>query len=1234
MKPTRLIVALATLPFLLFLIPRDPWRSKGAAHTTSSACATQTALDSRDADAASLRAFAEQVPSTLNRMPLAFVENRGQWDPPARFIARRGGTSVHVEPNAFTTQLLARGPAFRNNSRQQARGPLEDAPPRLESISGVNLRFQFEGAAQEARIRPENPLVTSYNFYTSPDPARWREGIPAYERVRWENLYDGTDLVLREGDFHLEYDLVLRPGADLEAVSVRVDGISAPILVDEGGSLTLPTALGDVRQVPPRTWQETPDGQRDPVDSRYRLLGPDLFGFEVSDWNRDMTLVIDPGLIFSTFIGGANEEFQERGAMAVRSDDVVVVSGVTISFDFPVTPGAFDVTLGGAPGCCGDAFVAFLAPSGDSLLFCTYLGGSDADSAHGVAVDAAGAAIVVGLTRGPGFPSTAALGPLGALYGNDGFVTKLSAVGTLIYSTKIGGDGSDEASAAVPDADGAVTIVGTTSSSNFPTTAGAFDQTQNGGAGDAFIARLSPSGDALLYSTYLGGSGLEKGVGLAVDAAGAVVVAGRTGSTDFPTSPGAFDQTFNGGEDVFVAKMSPDGSALLFGTYVGGSDLDQIERPVVDGSGSVTLAGLTLSSDFPVTAGAFDTTYGGGIDIVVLKLSPGGDALVYSTFLGGAGEEQGSLGDLDSSGAPVLAGLTSSQDFPTTQGAFDSTFNGGADIIVVKMSADGSELVYATFVGGPEIDRSWNLHLDSGGNAVVAGDTRGSFPTSAGAFDTTFNGGADVVVFKIALPVVETIDITSPASGSTLRGLVPVTVAATGLSQVEFLADTFSFAIDPVAPFGADWDTALFPDGSIALRALGTKTSGGLIEDSVPVTIDNTSPTFAFTSPPAGSLVRGTIELTATASDPSGISQVCFFVGSTIIECDITDPYVVHLDTTAYADGSLPLSATATDGVGNQASESLSVIVDNTLPTVIWTSPADGIFVSGSVPLTVEVTDAHPVSVKFFTGGNLVAVDTTPGDGFAGSVNTSAFPDGPLALEALARDGAGNEAAAEITVLVDNTAPSKILSSPPDGSTISGTITVQANVEDGGSGVALVAFFLNDVQVATDSTPDSFGFYDFSFDSAQILDGALRIGCAAFDNVGNSAVDESIVTVDNVAVSGSPTTLNLKSSGKDKSVTVHLDGTAAQLLIPVEGSDLTLAVPGGPPVPATTNWPGDDQLGDGNSNGIPDLTLKFDRVGLISSFRQAGAPTPSLASLAVKAGQQEIGTFTIRVIDP
>ena len=389
----------------------------------------------------------------------------------------------------------------------------------------------------------------------------------------------------------------------------------------------------------------------------------------------------------------------------------------------------------------------------DPLLWATYLGGGTEDIALAIALDSHGNPIVAGWTNSVDFPATTGAYDI-VQNGDDwdAFVAKLSADGSsLLWATYLGGGRSDWANTLALDGSGNPIIAGRTYSTDFPTPSGAYDTTFNG-FDDAFVAKLSADGSSLLWATYLGGDGEEEGSALTLDDSWNPIVVGMTSSPGFPVTPGAYDTVFDdaGYSDVYIAKLAMDGSSIIWASFLGGDDLERGLAIALDGSDNPIVAGNTESTDFPVTPLAYDATFNGASDAFVAKLSADGRSLLWATYLGGAKYDTALALDIDRHGDAVVVGETASADFPATLGAYDATYNGPNDAFVANLSADGASLLWATFLGGSELDGADALVLDTYGNPIVTGGTLSAdFPTIPTIYDATFNGKCDAFVVKL-----------------------------------------------------------------------------------------------------------------------------------------------------------------------------------------------------------------------------------------------------------------------------------------------------------------------------------------------------------------------------------------------------------------------------------------------------------------------------------------------------
>ena len=695
--------------------------------------------------AASDAAAGIPVDAAYGNLPLYFEANQGQVAPRVKFLARSASptfflTSTGAEM-AFTPHDPPAGGAFLPGHPQP-----HGRPP------GTVLRFTLIGAAPAPLVSGREELAGKANYFIGADPARWRTNVPIFAKVHYRAVYPGIDVVFYGTQGHLEHDFIVAPGADPRAITIGVEGADR-LSVDAAGNLVLKITGGEVRFQKPVVYQEV-DGVRRELAGGYTLRSAHRIGFQVAAYDPRKRLVIDPVIFYAAGVGASGIHLGH--AIAVDAAGNAYVAGATYAGDLPTTPGAFQVANTGG----GDVFVTKLNPTGTRLIYSTYLGGSRNDSGQGIAVDAAGNAYVMGWTSSTDFPTTP--GALQTIYGGgfyNAFVTKVNPAGTrLVYSTYLGGNGDDQGLGIAVDAAGSAYVTGYAFSTNFPTTSGAFQTAKPGSFQNAFVAKLNPTGSApLVYSTYLGGSSIDIGQGIAVDAAGSAYVTGSTFSTNFPTTPGAFQTASKGGFHAFVTKLHPTGSAPVYSTYLGGSGIDIGQGIAVDAAGGAYVAGFTTSANFPTTPGAFQTAYGGGAtDAFVTKLHPTGSALVYSTYLGGNRDDLGEGIAVDAAGNAYVTGFTTSTNFPTTPGAFQTAYGGGrADAFATKLNPTGSTpLVHSTYLGGSGDDYGAGIAADAAGNAYVTGlDTSTNFPTTQGAFRSAVqrepDHGTDTFVAKI-----------------------------------------------------------------------------------------------------------------------------------------------------------------------------------------------------------------------------------------------------------------------------------------------------------------------------------------------------------------------------------------------------------------------------------------------------------------------------------------------------
>jgi hypothetical protein len=673
----------------------------------------------------------EPVPSV--QVPLYFVANKGQFDSHLRFVAHAPGS----EGEGATFWFMPQGVRVALSRSVAAGQPLEQVREQLA------FTVRFLGASAGSNIRGQNLLPGKANYFLGSDPARWRQNVPIYGEVRYQDLYPHTDLRYHGSGGDLKYDFVLRPGASVERIALGYEGIDG-LRVNDAGQLEIETAWGTLIEEAPRAWQETATGQREPVAAAYRLHAADQLGFHLGAHDPNRPVVLDPTLNYSTYLGASNRDLAHY--VVVDEQGNAIITGSTTSSDFPVTEGAYDE----AGSDTWDVFVTKLAAGGGSLLFSTFVGGSGVEVGYGLALDETGNVLVAGATGSADFPTTA--GAYDGTYGGgkyDAFVLKLAAGGdSLLYSTYVGGRDEDIAYALGLDG-GEALVAGLTYSPSFPTTSNAYDGTHNG-LSDAFVARLSNDGTSLQFSTLAGGSGDDFARRLAVTHQGEAVVTGTTSSENFPTTSGAYGPLHMGKQDAFALKLDASGRSLHYSTYLGGKGDDLGNGVALDRRGDAVVTGSTHSSNFPTTEGAYDRVHNGNDDTFVLKLTGEGTSLAWSTYLGGSNIDTGMVVELDSRGIPIVAGTTHSTNFPTSEGALDADHNGESDAFVAKLDASGESLLYSTYAGGKAQDEARGLAVTDYGDAVIAGWTESSdFPTTEDAYDPTFNLRQDGFVLRL-----------------------------------------------------------------------------------------------------------------------------------------------------------------------------------------------------------------------------------------------------------------------------------------------------------------------------------------------------------------------------------------------------------------------------------------------------------------------------------------------------
>ncbi|HKZ62878.1 MAG TPA: PKD domain-containing protein [Thermoplasmata archaeon] len=954
-----------------------------------------------------------------------FSENAGQvGNRDVRFYTSSGSMDVGFIPSGVLFKLQERSPPARVDLLSTERAGLTDAEP-LSTARGVLIRLTFEGA---------NPIVPKgrgelphrSHFFLGNDPAAWRTHVRSYSEVVYEGLYEGIDLVYRFGSEGLKYEFRLDPGADPTVIALSYEGADG-LEVGETGDLRVHTLLGPVRDTAPVAYQG-----ENLVPCAFALRSRLTSGFDCRGMDESRPLLIDP-LVYAALLGGAGYDF---GRSIAVSNGSAYVTGFTDSTDFPVTPGAFNTT----GGSLGDAFVAKLSPAGSSLLYATYLGGAGYDIGRSIAVSN-GSAYVTGFTDSTDFPVTpGAFNTTGGIAG-DAFVAKLDPTGgSLLYSTYLGGVDWDVGFSIAVSTDHAY-VTGETYSSDFPVTPGAFNTT-GGIAGDAFVAKLDLTGGSLLHSTYLGGVNWDRAFSIAVSS-GAAYVTGFTDSTDFPVTPGAFNTTGGTLGDAFVAKLDPTGGSLLYSTYLGGEDWDRGFSIAVS-SGAAYVTGETLSIDFPVTSGAFNTTGGTGGDAFVAKLDPTGGSLLYSTYLGGVDWDVG-FSIAVSSGAAYVTGGTFSTDFPVTPGAYDMGFDGVCDAFVAKLDPTGGSLLYSTYLGGGGGGDVAFSNAYSGGSAYVTGATDSiDFPVTPGAFNASSGGTGDVFVAKISIDALSGPPVAN--AGPDQMSVRNATVTLDGSASFDPDGDPITFNWTQVAGPNLlpipDADTSV---ASVVPTMVGTYTFNLTVTDNrtesdsdwIDVVILNQGP-IADAGPDQMTFENALVALDGSASvDPDGDLLAYNWTqtaGPQPVTLNGPDTAIASFTASngAFASGVYIFSLRVTDPLGTNETDGTNVTVANR-PPVADAGPDQNAAKFSNVTLNGSNSsdpDAEPITYFWWqTGGPSRVTLTTP---FAAITNFTTAGAGIYTFDLFVYDPEGTNVSDSVSVSVANAAPTGNLTVTPN----------------------------------------------------------------------------------------------------------------------------------------------------------------------------------------------------------
>ncbi len=603
-------------------------------------------------------------------------------------------------------------------------------------IGGAKVAMTLDGAAPQA-LHGEDELASTTNYFRGNDPAAWHTDVPNFGALVATGVYPGIDVRYYGTGNALEHDFIVQPGADYRQIAVSFSGADS-LRLDADGNLVLAVGDRELTLNAPVSYQGT-DAAKHTVPSRFELDGSTVTIAVADTYDRNQPLVIDPSLVYSTYLGGTGDE--RATDIKVDSSGNVYVTGKTDSTDFP-TGSPYDGSYNGDT----DAFVTKLNAAGTAILYSTYLGGTGNDEGWSLHVDTSGNAYVTGNTKSTDFPTASALQASNAGDG-DIFVTKLNPAGSaLVYSTYLGGSGDDGVRVIDTDASGNAYIFGDTNSTDMPLESPY--QAANGGGADFYLAKLNPAGSALSYATYLGGPGPEfASFGMEVSESGDTWITGAV-DNGFPLL-NPYQPAFGGGDgDAFVAKFDTDGTPEFI-TYLGGTGINEYGAGIaIDNDGNGWVVGGTPAPNFPLV-NPLQASFAGEHDMFITEFSPDGQTVLFSTYWGGNGWDEGLGIAFDAANQAHISGGTSSDNFPTVL-PYQATYGGSTDAFAMKLSADTSTVLYSTYLGGSNVDYSLRAAVGSNGNVYLTGMASSTdFPVQS-ALQATNAGGNDAFVAQIA----------------------------------------------------------------------------------------------------------------------------------------------------------------------------------------------------------------------------------------------------------------------------------------------------------------------------------------------------------------------------------------------------------------------------------------------------------------------------------------------------
>jgi hypothetical protein len=940
---------------------------------------TQTLAETPEINDAQIRQK-QKIAEEYGKLPINFEPNLGQTDDEVKFLARGHGYSLFLTGREAVLALQKRGKT------------------RAQDTQTV-VKMQIQGANSSPNIAGLDLAEGKSNYLVGSDPQKWRTEVPNYKQVKYEQIYEGVDVVYYGNGQQLEYDFLVQPNANPNQIKLKFDGVKNAKIDRQSGDLLLETNAGTIRQHKPLVYQND-GGERREIASSYILAKTkDEFSvsFNLAEYDKSKELIIDPILAYGSYLGG--NLFDEGRGIAVDAQGNAYVVGTAASQNFPTTAGTIKPVLLpriDAPNSFWyDAFVTKVNPTGTAIVFSTYFGGRTGnETGLGAAVDANGNVFLSGLTMSSDFPLVNAYQ---STYTNidTNFAAKLNSTGSaIIYSTFLGVSNGAGSKIAVNQTTGEAVFAGTTSAANFPTTPGAYRETlcdAPQSCSGSYVVKFSPSGGAV-FSTLFPATIND----VALDANDNVIVGG-TAAANFPATAGAFQTVSSGGVEGFVAKLNPSGSALVFGTFLGGGlQSDRVKSVAVDATGNIYAAGQTQNTGFPTTAGVFDQTFNGGEDGFLTKFNSSGTALVYSTFFGGAAKDEPFAVGVGTDGSAFVAGeTTSGANFP-----LKNSINGtNGTIFLTRFNPNASALIFSSLLGQ---GGAYDLAVDGANGVYITGHTT-SIPVTPDSFQpmkgeaTSTGSTKDAFVIKLA-PTDENVQaysISGTVSDPTQFGnYQPIVVTLSGtVNRSIVLPYGNGSGVIPYffgnLPAGGNYVVKAKKIGfgtdpeSVSFNNLGANQFADF------TILENNAPMGEITSPAHGTTYSApaTITIQANASDPDGhaIEKVDFVAynsdtGSVNLGTDTAAPY--EFTWTNAPQGTWALYAIPTDSLGLRGDSTPVVhvfVVDSTGLSVSINSPTEGqIFAQGDyVPLSASVSSSTSILEFYDQNNNIVGRRTS-----------------------------------------------------------------------------------------------------------------------------------------------------------------------------------------------------------------------------------------------------------------